>query len=146
MISVYFIRAVSGPVKIGKSKNVGGRFANLQSASPEPLTLIRTIAGGNEAAFHSRFAEYRLHGEWFDCVGALAEFLGVPESFETAKTWCAACQHPTAEPEKPKPTRIPFDLTERRFVKEREAWLATGKPFWSIWTGPHSFEFRSSWP
>ena len=71
--SVYFIRAQStGLIKIGKANHVPTRLANLQSASPDMLTLLAfiTFEDGRNATYketelHQQFAEFRHHGEWF---------------------------------------------------------------------------------
>lgn len=76
---VYFIRAVdSGRIKIGFSFAPQDRFAAFQTASPEPLELLGTIAQGeevNEASLHQRFADARLHGEWFESTPALIAWI-----------------------------------------------------------------------
>ncbi len=66
---VYFIRAGSdGPVKIGYSASPPSRLKQLSTMSPLPLHLLRTFDGNasTEKAFHRRFADARLHGEWFE--------------------------------------------------------------------------------
>lgn len=65
---IYFIRAdVVGYIKIGHAGDPAARLADLQTASPVPLSLIQTAPGGREeeADLHCRFAGARLHGEWF---------------------------------------------------------------------------------
>jgi hypothetical protein len=64
----YFIGAASGPVKIGFAVNVGRRLRDLQNACPLPLALLASVRGGQtrEQAYHYRFHEFRLHGEWFE--------------------------------------------------------------------------------
>lgn len=67
---VYIIQAVSGQYKIGRAKNVQKRLKQLQTASPNTLTLIHTIASNDyewtELSLHERFDDDRLDGEWFD--------------------------------------------------------------------------------
>ena len=67
MAQCYFIGSDGGPVKIGYSVDVAGRFKSIQSCSPVPLRLLATVGGGEarEAAYHIQFASARLHGEWF---------------------------------------------------------------------------------
>lgn len=64
---VYFVRAVNGLIKIGSTKYFDSRFQSLQNGSPVELTVLVTIGGDRtkEFTYHSRFAEHRLHGEWF---------------------------------------------------------------------------------
>lgn len=55
-------------VKIGRSVNVEARLRSIQNMSPSPLKVLWTTPGGREleAEFHAIFADYRVHGEWFD--------------------------------------------------------------------------------
>jgi len=66
---IYFIQAVdgTGPIKIGSSDKPLCRLSQCSSWSPVPLKIIATVKGGlyHERALHERFAEHRLHGEWF---------------------------------------------------------------------------------
>ncbi len=65
--TVYFIGGAVGGIKIGFARDVGRRFANIQSCSPIPLELLAAVTGTmkTERDYHLRFAEHRLHGEWF---------------------------------------------------------------------------------
>lgn len=66
---VYLIGSPDSPlVKIGWSDNPKRRLRNLQSGSPVPLRLLAVYEGGHyvEAELHRRFADKRVHGEWFD--------------------------------------------------------------------------------
>lgn len=66
---VYFIEG-AGMIKIGIANNVSSRFNSIRTMSPVPLNLIGFISGNIalEAQLHSRFHQYRRHGEWFvDC-------------------------------------------------------------------------------
>lgn len=70
---VYFVRAGDpdakgyAPVKIGFTTDVGQRMRQLQTASPEPLTLLDVVVGTQaiEAFFHRELAPRRIRGEWF---------------------------------------------------------------------------------
>lgn len=67
---VYFLQAEgTGRVKIGRAESTTVRFDTLRTASPFPLTLLRSVktadAPGLETSLHRRFAAYRVHGEWF---------------------------------------------------------------------------------
>ena len=67
-MSVYFIRAgESGAVKIGLTQNIKERLIDLQCGNHERLILLREIPGGPlvERWLHRRFAEYKIHLEWF---------------------------------------------------------------------------------
>lgn len=77
--SVYFI----GPkdrvvVKIGYSKDVNKRLADLQTASPFELYIHKVLPHkslGDEKEFHRRFKHLNSYGEWFKVKKELAEFL-----------------------------------------------------------------------
>jgi hypothetical protein len=78
---VYFVKPVGqdGPIKIGHSASVEKRLRELGKWSPVPLELIATISPTPidtrwgpffdgldlERRFHRRYAEHRLHFEWF---------------------------------------------------------------------------------
>ena len=72
MAGVYFVRA-DGRVKIGKANNVDKRLRDLQTSAPHELELLAVARGGlaEEAAYHRRFVQDRLHGEWFTLSAAL---------------------------------------------------------------------------
>lgn len=57
----------SQTVKIGFSNKPRRRLRDIQMMSPLPLTILWSCPGGNplEKALHSRFRQYRSHGEWF---------------------------------------------------------------------------------
>ncbi|MFJ6775736.1 GIY-YIG nuclease family protein [Kitasatospora sp. NPDC091257] len=62
---------VARPVKIGRSVDPPSRLASLQAGSPVELRLLATFPGGPrlEKYLHVRFADQRVHGEWFDFRG-----------------------------------------------------------------------------
>jgi Meiotically up-regulated gene 113 len=66
-MAVYFIRAGTGHVKIGYSRDPKGRLRGLQSAQSTAMVLLRTIDGdqGVERWLHRQFGAYRIRGEWF---------------------------------------------------------------------------------
>lgn len=70
MGAVYLIQAgEEGPVKIGfTAVDPQRRLAQLQTASPYRLSLRFTIHGDvtSEKHLQTRFADYRLEGEWFE--------------------------------------------------------------------------------
>jgi hypothetical protein len=57
-----------GAAKIGYSADPERRFRQLQTGSPDLLTLFDKMPGDTalEAGFHRYFANRRLVGEWFD--------------------------------------------------------------------------------
>lgn len=70
--SVYFAES-AGRVKIGWSKKVGTRIAQLQTGCPEPIRLLATTPGGLsvERRLHQQFATARVSGEWFELTDEL---------------------------------------------------------------------------
>jgi hypothetical protein len=66
---VYFIQSggEGGPIKIGHAINVERRLASLQTASPQELTLLHAVDGGEklENDLHIMFYEHWIRGEWF---------------------------------------------------------------------------------
>jgi hypothetical protein len=64
----YIVRAGDTDfVKIGRADDVADRMAELQTSNPEPLILLRVVDAHfeTETAFHARFADSRVQGEWF---------------------------------------------------------------------------------
>lgn len=74
--SVYFADA-GGQIKIGWSKRVSARLAQLQTGSAIPIKLIGTMPGGLtvERRVHERFAHLRLSGEWFTAAPELLAYV-----------------------------------------------------------------------
>lgn len=70
----YFIADQRGRVKIGKSIEPIKRFKALQSANPDPLTLLG-ICDDEEGEIHSLFADLRLVGEWFALADTLRTWI-----------------------------------------------------------------------
>lgn len=70
--SVYFAES-AGRVKIGWSKKVATRIAQLQTGCPEPIRLLATTPGGLglERRLHQQFAAARVNGEWFELTPEL---------------------------------------------------------------------------
>ena len=64
---VYFISAHTGPIKIGFSVHPEKRLATMQTGAVEPYYLLATCPGSmeTEKAYHRRFREHRVRGEWF---------------------------------------------------------------------------------
>jgi hypothetical protein len=81
---VYFIQSgEAGPVKIGSSVDPFKRREQLQNASHEPLTVCLLVEGGEatEREFHTRFADRRVRGEWFDRSVLMEDLPEVPTPF-----------------------------------------------------------------
>lgn len=70
--SVYFA-GCDDRVKIGWSRKVATRIAQLQTGSASPIRLLGTTPGGRglERRLHEQFASARLHGEWFELTPEL---------------------------------------------------------------------------
>lgn len=65
---IYFAQdTTSKALKIGYSKDPKKRRSGLQTASPNPLDLLGVVHGGleHERAYHKKFKQERIHGEWF---------------------------------------------------------------------------------
>lgn len=64
---VYFIRAESGPIKIGIAIDPMARLAQIQQHNHEELELLAVEPGDRdrERYLHDRFAKIKIRGEWF---------------------------------------------------------------------------------
>jgi hypothetical protein len=82
--SVYFADA-GGQIKIGWSRKVAARLAQLQTGSASPIKLLGTIPGGRgtERRLHERFAHLRLSGEWFVAAPELLAYIAEGRTSET---------------------------------------------------------------
>lgn len=80
---VYFIlNRDSNAIKIGRAREIEKRLKALQTASPIPLELLKTIpltseaqAKGLEAALHGQFWHLRMQGEWFRAEPPLLHYI-----------------------------------------------------------------------
>jgi len=65
---VYFMGWDGGPIKIGLSDNVRARRDMLQVSCPYDLIIYAVTDGGlqGELAYHRRFRDHHLRGEWFE--------------------------------------------------------------------------------
>jgi hypothetical protein len=76
---VYFITTAEAErVKIGFTRNQPRtRLRELQTGSPFELCIIATERGTeqDERELHARFADCRLHGEWFELTEELREYI-----------------------------------------------------------------------
>jgi hypothetical protein len=76
--SVYFVQQGElGPIKIGFSKSVKTRLADLQTANPHKLRLLYSHPGDEdfERLLHTHLNEHRLQGEWFKPSDAVARVM-----------------------------------------------------------------------
>jgi hypothetical protein len=84
-MAVYFIaQGEGGPIKIGyTTKKATWRLSELQVASPQPLVLLAVIQGDREVEveLHTRFADLRIRGEWFERGDALMDFIEDTSSY-----------------------------------------------------------------
>jgi hypothetical protein len=65
-------------IKVGVSRNVAKRRSRLEQASPETLSILKTIETDKVLAFHIEsgvkvlLRQFRTRGEWFKCSDTLA--------------------------------------------------------------------------
>ena len=76
--SLYFIQsALTGMIKIGRSRDPQKRLKQLQTGNPNKLKLIAYFErmGWREKALHEQLSKWSLEGEWFDyeCVGSIPD-------------------------------------------------------------------------
>ena len=66
-MTVYYLRADNGAIKIGYSTNADKRFSSISTASPLGLELVAQEQGGLklERQRHERFRGDSIRGEWF---------------------------------------------------------------------------------
>lgn len=81
-MTIYFVQGENfGPVKIGYTSALDARdrLSQLQTGSPVRLVLAAQRPGSHhdERELHRRFAQHRLHGEWFTPTGAIERAAGV---------------------------------------------------------------------
>ena len=76
-LSIYFVQAESGPIKIGTSEFPTTRFTTLQVANFERLTMLTfgKSRKNEEARLHERFSESCIRGEWFRPTPELIQFI-----------------------------------------------------------------------
>lgn len=75
--SIYFIRAESGPIKIGFTMDAPEkRWVQLQQNNFEELTLVSSISPATEKmekALHKKLDDHRIRGEWYRPDPAVSE-------------------------------------------------------------------------
>jgi hypothetical protein len=74
---IYFAARSDGLIKIGTSSDPARRVQALSTGAGESLALVAVVDGGRarERALHERFADTRVHGEWFSPSPELLEFI-----------------------------------------------------------------------
>lgn len=73
---VYFARA-GARIKIGWSRQVATRLAQLQTGNAAPIELLGVLPGARsrERELHERFADARVSGEWFEATPELLAYI-----------------------------------------------------------------------
>jgi hypothetical protein len=87
MNETYVFRSgMTGPIKIGTSKNIRDRLTSLQTGQHEKLQYLGVLTISEKVA-HSHFADKRIRGEWFSITfdelvasGFLIESSSCPDS------------------------------------------------------------------
>jgi len=81
---VYFFQlgGTDGKIKIGIARDPGKRMASFKTHFDKPLKILGVIEGNckTERALHQRFADDRLHGEWFKPTQSLLDYIKVNSS------------------------------------------------------------------
>jgi len=69
-------------IKIGRAKDLNKRIKALQTASPVPLKLLKSVQLSSEKesheleqSLHKRFSDFRMQGEWFRSEAELLEYV-----------------------------------------------------------------------
>jgi hypothetical protein len=80
---VYIVRAGSAgrPIKIGVTERLESRMDEIRAGCPDDIATLVVFHGTevHESILHTRFAELRLHHEWFRSEGALAKLAALAE-------------------------------------------------------------------
>lgn len=77
-MKVYFVQeSGTGAVKIGTSKQLRNRLAELSRILPYEIKLLAAVDGGRETEWtiHNRFEQARIRGEWFRPVPELLAYI-----------------------------------------------------------------------
>lgn len=98
---IYLIKSSSGEHKIGRTKNVGQRFAQLQANDEHDLQVVRVIESlrvtDNELQLHDKFYQKRTHGEWFNLdEHDLDIFHELADIFQMQTDTAKRCLHPSS--------------------------------------------------
>jgi DNA-binding XRE family transcriptional regulator len=73
---IYLVSHLNQFVKIGFTKNINKRLAQLQTSSPVKLEVLHLIEGNVslEKELHQKFKEFRTSGEWFNYDSSILEY------------------------------------------------------------------------
>lgn len=75
---IYFIQPIDGgPIKIGRTNYIQRRFSELQNAASQELKILGVTEGHakEEYDLHLLFSSAKLHGEWFEPIPELVEYI-----------------------------------------------------------------------
>lgn len=78
IVTVYFIGPKDGPIKIGMASRLDFRIRDLRLMNAYPLEVWATVEApaSVEREYHRKFAEHRIHGEWFKRVPEIEAEIG----------------------------------------------------------------------
>lgn len=98
-VATYFFQVVpGGPVKIGRSKDVAKRYADVKGFMPYPVAFRLVLPGDHEAALHFAYRQFRLNGEWFRPASPLSLLLTTLPIDQRITLVVANRRIPVAEP------------------------------------------------
>ncbi len=147
MSFVYFAKPVDadGPIKIGISNEPVKRLKQLMVWSPVKLEIVAAFPGdyADEAAVQGMFAADRTHGEWFNTLPRLADFISAIARGEPVDK--ASGEYQEAKSESRVASGIKSHMTQRVNKAERRAigmGVAVIRPDYirqaiAEYTGPH---------
>ena len=74
---VYFIKSLTGHIKIGRAADVARRLVDIQTANPLPVELLVEIPGDiiEERLLHTMFDHCHFRGEWYLPSRELLDFI-----------------------------------------------------------------------
>jgi hypothetical protein len=90
---VYFLELPSfDRIKIGSTCNLSVRLKSVAAIWPEPPRLLGAIPGGasEEMRWHTRWADLRVHREWFTATPELRAAIAAAVSAEDWTDWPAS--------------------------------------------------------
>ena len=128
MLGLYILRIPGGPCKIGRSRDLQRRLAEMQCHHPYNLEVVCWFPnrGHEEAAWHHCFDDYRIRGEWFEWAPAIERAIALAEAGEDWTEVAEAPPEVVAELEAwsgPFPTaeaaRAAYRAMLRRWAEER---------------------------
>ena len=83
IMDIYFIQIGNdGPIKIGRTRDVGKRIRSLQTGHHRELKVVHVESPPKgeslraERQFHSTFKDLRIRGEWFRPGPAILDYIG----------------------------------------------------------------------